>query len=88
VYFHASIASHPTIHIYIRLRSPQDTLKISGEQVSPAEIEDTLFALPGALVSDVCVAGVGGLGRTGDEKVRFWNLFIFFRPFFALDPVY
>ncbi|KAJ7258222.1 hypothetical protein C8J57DRAFT_1341451 [Mycena rebaudengoi] len=51
----------------------KDTLKISGEQVSPAEIEDTLFALPGALVSDVCVAGVSGLGRTADEKVpRAW----------------
>ncbi|KAJ7641374.1 hypothetical protein FB45DRAFT_900036 [Roridomyces roridus] len=50
----------------------KDTLKISGEQVSPKEIEDALFAQPDKLISDVTVAGVSG-GRTADEKVpRAW----------------
>lgn len=50
----------------------KDTLKISGLQVSPTEIEDALIAHPGKLISDVCVAGVSG-GRTSDEKVpRAW----------------
>ncbi|KAI0078256.1 amp dependent CoA ligase [Panus rudis PR-1116 ss-1] len=48
------------------------TLKISGAQVSPTEIEDVLLAHPDKLISDVCVAGVSG-GRTSDEKVpRAW----------------
>ncbi|KAJ7621905.1 hypothetical protein DFH06DRAFT_1009543 [Mycena polygramma] len=50
----------------------QDTLKVSGVQVSPKEIEDVLFAHPEKLISDVSVAGVSG-GRTDDEKVpRAW----------------
>ncbi|KAJ6614789.1 hypothetical protein B0H10DRAFT_2043386 [Mycena sp. CBHHK59/15] len=50
----------------------KDTLKVSGVQVSPKEIEDVLFAHPDALISDVSVAGVSG-GRTADEKVpRAW----------------
>ncbi|KAJ7174028.1 hypothetical protein C8R43DRAFT_634614 [Mycena crocata] len=50
----------------------KDTLKVSGVQVSPKEIEDVLFANPGKLISDVTVAGVTG-GRTDDEKVpRAW----------------
>ena len=50
----------------------QDTLKISGVQVSPKEIEDVLLAHPEKLISDVSVAGVSG-GRTEDEKVpRAW----------------
>ncbi|KAJ6553184.1 hypothetical protein B0H19DRAFT_1155868 [Mycena capillaripes] len=50
----------------------KDTLKVSGVQVSPKEIEDVLFAHPEKLVSDVTVAGVSG-GRTKDEKVpRAW----------------
>jgi hypothetical protein len=50
----------------------QDTLKVSGVQVSPKEIEDVLFAHPEKLISDVTVAGVSG-GRTDDEKVpRAW----------------
>ncbi|KAJ7052325.1 hypothetical protein C8F01DRAFT_1171893 [Mycena amicta] len=49
-----------------------DTLKVSGVQVSPKEIEDVLFAHPEKLISDVSVAGVSG-GRTDDEKVpRAW----------------
>ncbi|KAJ7893273.1 hypothetical protein B0H13DRAFT_2339757 [Mycena leptocephala] len=46
----------------------KDTLKVSGIQVSPNEIEDVLFAHPEKLISDVSVAGVSG-GRTADEKV-------------------
>jgi acyl-CoA synthetase (AMP-forming)/AMP-acid ligase II len=50
----------------------QDTLKVSGTQVSPMEIEDVLFTHPEKLISDVSVAGVSG-GRTDDEKVpRAW----------------
>ncbi|KAH9950549.1 hypothetical protein B0H21DRAFT_819023 [Amylocystis lapponica] len=50
----------------------KDTLKVSGLQVSPTEIEDLLMAHPEGLVADVCVGGVSG-GRTSDEKVpRAW----------------
>ena len=50
----------------------QDTLKISGIQVSPVEIENVLLAHPDGLIIDVAVAGVSG-GRTSDEKVpRAW----------------
>lgn len=45
----------------------KDTLKVSGAQVSPTEVEDTLLAHPDKLIVDVCVAGVSG-GRTSDEK--------------------
>ncbi|KAJ7061875.1 hypothetical protein C8F01DRAFT_1138644 [Mycena amicta] len=53
----------------------KDTLKISGIQVSPKEIEDVLLAHPSKLITDVAVAGVSapGGGRTEDEKVpRAW----------------
>ncbi|KIJ64595.1 hypothetical protein HYDPIDRAFT_111963 [Hydnomerulius pinastri MD-312] len=46
----------------------KDTLKISGMQVSPMEIEDTLRAHPDNLIIDVSVAGVSG-GRTADERL-------------------
>jgi acyl-CoA synthetase (AMP-forming)/AMP-acid ligase II len=47
-------------------------LKVSGVQVSPAEIEDVLLANPQKLIIDATVAGVQG-GRTKDEKVpRAW----------------
>ena len=50
----------------------KDVLKVSGQQVSPTEIENVLLAYPDKLVSDVTVAGVSG-GRTSDEKVpRAW----------------
>lgn len=45
----------------------KDTLKVSGVQVSPTEVEDALLAHPDKLLADVCVAGVSG-GRTSDEK--------------------
>ena len=50
----------------------KDTLKVSGVQVSPTEIEDVIRSHPDKLVVDVSVAGVSG-GRTQDEKVpRAW----------------
>ncbi|KAG2123810.1 hypothetical protein DEU56DRAFT_759917 [Suillus clintonianus] len=52
--------------------TPLDTLKISGVQVSPVEIEDTLLAQPDKFITDVSVAGVSG-GRTSDERIpRAW----------------
>jgi acyl-CoA synthetase (AMP-forming)/AMP-acid ligase II len=52
----------------------KDTLKISGEQVSPAELENTLLAHPRKLLTDACVAGVMVPGaRLSDERVpRAW----------------
>ncbi|ESK94691.1 4-coumarate- ligase [Moniliophthora roreri MCA 2997] len=51
----------------------KDTLKVSGTQVSPVEIEDVLLAQPDKLITDITVAGVQGHGRTSDEKVpRAW----------------
>lgn len=50
----------------------KDTLKVSGMQVSPMEVENTIFDHPDKLVYDVTVAGVSG-GRTADERVpRAW----------------
>lgn len=50
----------------------KDTLKVSGIQVSPLELENVLLAHPERLVSEVAVAGVSG-GRTQDERVpRAW----------------
>ncbi|KAF5348540.1 hypothetical protein D9756_009586 [Leucocoprinus leucothites] len=50
----------------------KDTLKVSGTQVSPMEIEEVLMSHPKKLIVDVTVAGVSG-GRTEDEKVpRAW----------------
>jgi len=47
----------------------KDTLKVSGMQVSPAEIEDVLLDTPGELVTDVAVAGVQAPGaRTSDDN--------------------
>ena len=45
---------------------------MSGQQVSPVEIEDCLLAQPDGLITDAAVAGVSG-GRTSDEKIpRAW----------------
>jgi len=50
----------------------KDTLKVSGAQVSPVEIEKCLLEHPGKFINDVTVAGVSG-GRISDEKVpRAW----------------
>ncbi|GJJ15955.1 hypothetical protein Clacol_010234 [Clathrus columnatus] len=53
---------------YFKERS-KDTLKISGLQVAPTEIEDAIFAEPSGLVEDVAVAGVLlPNSRLSDEK--------------------
>ncbi|KAG1726905.1 hypothetical protein EDB19DRAFT_1897598 [Suillus lakei] len=45
-----------------------DTLNISGMQVSPIEIENTILAQPDKLITDVSVAGISG-GRMSDERI-------------------
>ncbi|THG97174.1 hypothetical protein EW145_g7663, partial [Phellinidium pouzarii] len=55
----------------------KDTLKISGAQVAPAEIERVLLTHPRGLVIDAAVAGVPAASQTGassrDERVpRAW----------------
>jgi len=50
----------------------QDTFKVSGKQVSPSEIEDTLREHPSRFITDVAVAGVKG-GRLASLLVpRAW----------------
>ena len=50
----------------------QDVLKVSGKQVSPTEIENTIREHPSQFVIDVAVAGVKG-ERLMDELVpRAW----------------
>ncbi|KAJ3556860.1 hypothetical protein NP233_g11879 [Leucocoprinus birnbaumii] len=59
-------------HYFFFADRAKDTLKVSGSQVSPIEIETVLLAHPDKLVSDVSVAGVRG-GRTSDELLpRAW----------------
>ncbi|TFY69544.1 hypothetical protein EVJ58_g346 [Rhodofomes roseus] len=54
------------------LERAKDTMKVSGSQVAPTEIEALLMAHPESLLVDACVAGVSG-GRTSDEKIpRAW----------------
>ncbi|KAG1849896.1 hypothetical protein DFJ58DRAFT_794277 [Suillus subalutaceus] len=56
----------------IRIDEDGDTLKVSGLQVSPVEIENTLLVHPDKLIIDASVAGVSG-GRTLDERIpRAW----------------
>ncbi|KAK1223934.1 hypothetical protein PQX77_013173 [Marasmius sp. AFHP31] len=53
----------------------KDTLKVSGSQVSPVEIENVLLAHPDRLITDASVAGVTPVGNRKDlgEKVpRAW----------------
>jgi len=57
---------------YYFIERAKDTLKISGVQVSPSELETALMAQPDGLLDDVAVAGVSG-GRMSDEKLpRAW----------------
>ncbi|KAI0036568.1 acetyl-CoA synthetase-like protein [Vararia minispora EC-137] len=50
----------------------KDTLKVSGVQVAPSEIETVILDHPGRLITDVAVAGVQGM-RMADEKIpRAW----------------
>jgi acyl-CoA synthetase (AMP-forming)/AMP-acid ligase II len=51
----------------------KDTLKVSGVQVSPVELETVILNHPSGFISDVAVAGISGHGRTEDERVpRAW----------------
>lgn len=57
--------------LLIRCFNLKDTLKVSGSQVSPSEIENCLLSQPNKLITDVVVAGVSG-GRTPDKKPYAW----------------
>ena len=50
----------------------KDTLKISGVQVSPSELETALMAQPDDLISDIVVAGVSGGPASGEKVPRAW----------------
>jgi len=50
----------------------KDTFKISGKQVSPTEIENTVREHPSQLVTDVAVAGVKGERVPGELVPRAW----------------
>ncbi|KAG0708433.1 hypothetical protein DFH29DRAFT_870962 [Suillus ampliporus] len=64
--------SHTPLIWRCTYHSLQDTLRISGMQVSPVEIENTILAQPDKLIIDVTVAGVSG-GRPSDERIpRAW----------------
>ncbi|KAF8606927.1 acetyl-CoA synthetase-like protein [Ceratobasidium sp. AG-I] len=58
-------------HFWFQDRS-KDTLKVSGVQVSPTEIEAVLQAHPNAYLSDACVAGVPGDRDNGELVPRAW----------------
>jgi acyl-CoA synthetase (AMP-forming)/AMP-acid ligase II len=50
----------------------QDTFKVSGKQVSPTEIENTIREHPSRLIIDVAVAGVKGERLSGELVPRAW----------------
>jgi hypothetical protein len=50
----------------------QDTFKVSGKQVSPSEIENTLRGHPSQLIIDVAVAGVKGERLSSELVPRAW----------------
>ncbi|KAI0252104.1 hypothetical protein BJV78DRAFT_1204755 [Lactifluus subvellereus] len=50
----------------------KDTFKISGKQVSPTEIENTVREHPSQLVTDIAVAGVEGERVPGELVPRAW----------------
>ncbi|KAG8785673.1 hypothetical protein FRC12_017290 [Ceratobasidium sp. 428] len=58
-------------HFWFQDRA-KDTLKVSGVQVSPTEIEAVLKGHPNAYLSDVCVAGVPGERDSGELVPRAW----------------
>lgn len=61
-----------SLHAFDCRRYLQDVFKVSGKQVSPTEIENTIREHPSQFVTDVVVAGVKG-GRLADELVpRAW----------------
>jgi acyl-CoA synthetase (AMP-forming)/AMP-acid ligase II len=50
----------------------QDTFKVSGKQVSPTEIENTIREHPARLIIDVAVAGVKGERWSSELVPRAW----------------
>jgi acyl-coenzyme A synthetase/AMP-(fatty) acid ligase len=50
----------------------QDTFKLSGKQVSPTEIENTVREHPSQFITDVAVAGVRGDRLSGELVPRAW----------------
>jgi len=50
----------------------KDTLKVSGMQVSPAELEQTLRDHPAKFVSEACVCGVPAALRSNETVPRAW----------------
>ena len=50
----------------------KDTLKISGAQVSPSEIESVLLSHPDGLAIDAAVAGVPNLSSRDERVPRGW----------------
>ncbi|KAH9975617.1 amp dependent CoA ligase [Russula compacta] len=50
----------------------QDTFKVSGKQVSPTEIENTIREHPSKLIIDVAVAGVKGERLSNELVPRAW----------------
>ncbi|KAG8763714.1 hypothetical protein FRC11_013590, partial [Ceratobasidium sp. 423] len=62
---------HKEGHLWFQDRS-KDTLKVSGVQVSPTEIEAVLKDHPNAYLADACVAGVSGPRNDGELVPRAW----------------
>ncbi|CEL62477.1 hypothetical protein RSOLAG1IB_04833 [Rhizoctonia solani AG-1 IB] len=58
-------------HLWFQDRA-KDTLKVSGVQVSPTEIEAVLKDHPEGYLSDACVAGVPGPRNDGELVPRAW----------------
>ncbi|CUA72512.1 hypothetical protein RSOLAG22IIIB_04909 [Rhizoctonia solani] len=62
---------HREGHLWFQDRA-KDTLKVSGVQVSPTEIEAVLKDHPNAYLMDACVAGVPGPRNDGELVPRAW----------------
>lgn len=66
------VASAMTCNLILIRHYLQDVFKVSGKQVSPTEIENTIREHPSRFITDVAVAGVQG-ERMSDELVpRAW----------------
>lgn len=70
----AKVGSKVYWRIFIKLdrHCHQDTFKVSGKQVSPSEIENTLREHPSQLIIDVAVAGVRGERLSSEIVPRAW----------------
>lgn len=68
------VGNEPRWRRFTRLdrRYLQDTFKVSGKQVSPTEIENTIREHPSRLVIDVAVAGVKGERLSSELVPRAW----------------